>query len=146
MKKTILLCIIAIACALTAFTSNKDLTLDEVFGKVSKIERFEVLDFPGGDMGFPDNLGKGTMAIHPIASSREEIISLLNRLPDELLVYDNTDEKGRFDRIFVENGTSRMFVHVGSGTGDTVVILFKDGDKDKICDFVKQTKSRIERK
>lgn len=136
MKKTILLCIIAIACVLTAFAANKDLTLDEVFGKVSKIERFEVLDFPGGDMGFPDNLGKGTMAIHPNASPREKIISLLNRLPDELLVYDNTDEKGRFDRIFVENGTSLMYVHVGSSTGDTVVILFKDGNEDNINDFV----------
>lgn len=136
MKKTILLCIIAIACALTAFTANKNLTLDEVFGKVSKIERFEVLDFPGGDMGFPDNLGKGTMAIHPNASPRDEIISLLSQLPPETLVYDNTDEKGRFDRIFVENGTSLMYVHVGSSTGDTVVILFKDGNKDNISDFI----------
>lgn len=136
MKKTILLCIIAIACALTAFTANKNLTLDEVFGKVSKIERFEVMDFPGGDMGFPDNLGKGTMAIHPNASPRDEIISLLSQLPPETLVYDNTDEKGRFDRIFVENGTSLMYVHVGLSTGDTVVILFKDGNKDNISDFV----------
>ena len=146
MKKTILLCIIAIACALTAFTANKDLTLDEVFGKVSKIERFEVLDFPGGDMGFPDKLGKGTMAIHPNASPREEIISLLNRLPDELLVYDNTDEKGRFDRIFVENGTSLMYVHVGSSTGDTVVILFKDGNEDNINDFVNNINQELREK
>lgn len=146
MKKTILLCIIAIACALTAFTANKDLTLDEVFGKVSKIERFEVLDFPGDDMGFPDNLGKGTMAIHPNASPREEIISLLNQLPDGLLVYDNTDEKGRFDRIFVENGTSLMYVHVGSSTGDTVVILFKDGNEDNINDFVNKINQELREK
>lgn len=146
MKKTILLCIIAIACALTAFTANKDLTLDEVFGQVLKIERFEVLDFPGGDMGFPDNLGKGTMAIHPNASPREEIISLLNQLPDELLVYDNTDEKGRFDRIFVENGTSLMYVHVGSSTGDTVVILFKDGNEDNINDFVNNINQELREK
>lgn len=146
MKKTILLCIIAIACALTAFTANKDLTLDEVFGKVSKIERFEVLDFPGGDMGFPDNLGKGTMAIHPNASPREEIISLLNQLPNELLVYDNTDEKGRFDRIFVENGTSMLYVHVGSSTGDTVVILFKDGNEENINDFVNKINQELREK
>lgn len=146
MKKTILLCIIAISCALTAFTANKDLTLDEVFGKVSKIERFEVLDFPGGDMGFPDNLGKGTMAIHPNASPREEIISLLNQLPDELLVYDNTDEKGRFDRIFVENSTSLMYVHVGSSTGDSVVILFKDGNEDNINDFVNNINQELREK
>lgn len=146
MKKTILLCIIAIACVLTAFAANKDLTLDEVFGKVSKIERFEVLDFPGGDMGFPDNLGKGTMAIHPNASPREKIISLLNRLPDELLVYDNTDEKGRFDRIFVENGTSLMYVHVGSSTGDTVVILFKDGNEDNINVFINNINQELREK
>lgn len=136
MKKFILFCVIAIVCALPAFTTNKELTLDDVFGKVSKIERVEVLNFPGGDMGFPDNIGKGIMAIHPNASPREEIISLLNQLPSETLVYDNTDEKGRFDRIFVENGTSMMYVHVGSGTGDTVVILFKDGNNDSISDFV----------
>lgn len=142
-KTTILICITVIACALTAFTSNKGLTLNEVFGKVSKIERFEVLDFQGGDMGFPDNLGKGTMAIHPNASPRDKIISLLSQLPPETLVYDNTDEKGRFDRIFVENGTSLMYVHVGLSTGDTVVILFKDGNKDNISDFVNRINQEL---
>lgn len=29
-----------------------------------------------------------------------------------------------------------MYVHVGSSTGDTVVILFKDGKEDNISDFV----------
>lgn len=57
MKKTILLCIIAITCALNAFTAYNELSLNEVFVKLSKIERFEVLDFMDGDMGFPDNLG-----------------------------------------------------------------------------------------
>lgn len=142
-KKTILICITVIAGALTAFSTIKELTLDEVFGKVSKIERFELLDFPGGDMGFPNNLGKGTMAIHPNASPRDEIIYLLSQLPPETLVYDNTDEKGRFDRIFVENGTSLMYVHVGLSTGDTVVILFKDGNKDNISDFVNKINQEL---
>ena len=143
MKRTISLCILALACALTAFSADKDLTLDDVFGEVSKIEHFEVLDFPDDNMGFPDNLGQGTMAIHPNASPREEIISLLNRLPDELLVYDNTDEKGRFDRIFVENGTSLMYVHVGSSTGDSIVIFFKGGSEDNINDFVSKINQQL---
>lgn len=71
MKKTILLCIIAIACALTAFTANKDLTLDEVFGKVSEIERFEVLDFPGGDMGFMKvSKPRVSTSVAPLPNSR----------------------------------------------------------------------------
>lgn len=81
-------------------------------------------------------MGKGTIAIHPNASPREEIVDLLNRLPKESLVFDDTDAEGRFDRFFFENDKTLLYVHVSTGTGDTVVIIFRDCDKDKVMSFI----------
>ena len=136
MRKTMFLFIIVMIWALDVSAADEGLTFARLFDEVAAIERFEVLDVQGGDMGFPADIGKGKMAIHPNATPREEIVSLISSLPEGSLVYDCTDEDGRFDRIFIEDGTSLLYVHVASGTGDTVVILFTDGNKQCIHDFI----------
>lgn len=136
MRKTMFLFIIVMTWALDVSAADEGLTFARLFDKVAAIERFEVLDIQGGDMGFPTDIGEGKMAIHPNATPREEIVSLISSLPEGSLVYDSTDEDGRFDRIFIEDGTSLLYVHVASGTGDTVVILFTDGNKQCIRDFI----------
>ncbi len=141
MRKVIFVLVVTLAGIFAAFATDRNLTLDELFDKVSHIDRFEVMDFNGGDMGFPDNLGKGVLAIHPNAEPREEIVALLNQIPRESLVYDNTDEEGRFDRFFKEDDSTLLYVHVGHGSGDTAVILFKGGKAEDVNDFI----SRINR-
>ena len=138
MRKVIFVLVVTLAGIFAAFATDRNLTLDELFNKVSHIE---VMDFNGGDMGFPDNLGKGVLAIHPNAEPREEIVALLNQIPRESLVYDNTDEEGRFDRFFKEDNSTLLYVHVGHGSGDTAVILFKGGKAEDVNDFI----SRINR-
>ena len=102
MNMKIFIWVIALGCTITllSFVSSRTLSVSEVFDRISKIERFETMPYESGIMGFPENLGKGTMAIHPNASPREEIVDLLTRLPKESLVFDETDTKGRFDRFF----------------------------------------------
>lgn len=141
MKKIILIAVIAMTCIFSAFATERKLSFDDFFDKVSHIDCFEVLDFNGGEMGFPDNLGKGVLVIHPNAEPREEIVALLNQIPRESLVYDNTDEEGRFDRFFKEGDFTLRYVHVGHGSGDTAVILFKGGKAEDVNDLI----SRINR-
>ncbi|MEZ3591320.1 MAG: hypothetical protein K1V84_09825 [Muribaculaceae bacterium] len=136
MKKIIFVLGVTLTGIIAAFAADRELTFDELFEKVSHIDRFEVLDFNGSEMGFPDNLGKGVLAIHPNAEPREEIIALLDQLPRESLVYDNTNGEGRFDRFFREGDSTLLFVHVGHGTGDTAVILFKGGRPEDVNDFI----------
>lgn len=136
------ICIIIVALGLVAFGKAEYVTIEDIFDKVSKIERFETMPFNGGDFGFPDELGTGLFAIHPNASPREEIERLLKKLPRKSLVYDETDDNGRFDRFYIENETSLLYVHVGAGTGDTVVNLFKDCNRDKMAAFVESLRNQ----
>lgn len=136
MKKIVFVLVVTLTGIFAAFAADRELTFDELFDKVSHIDRFEVLDFNGSGMGFPINLGKGVLAIHPNAEHREEIIALLDQLPRESIVYDKTDDEGRFDRFFKEGDSTLLFVHVGHGTGDTAVILFKGGKVEDVNDFI----------
>lgn len=145
MRKTVFLFVIVMTWTLSVSAAEERLTFARLFDKVTAIERFDVVDIQGGDMGFPADVGKGKMAIHPNATPRGEIISLISSLPEGSLVYDCTDEDGRFDRIFIEDGTSLLYVHVASGTGDTVVILFTDGNRQSIHDFIDRINKEINR-
>lgn len=136
MKKIIIALVVSLTGIFAAFATDRELTLDELFEKVSHIDRFEIVEFNGSEWGFPDNIGKGVLTIHPNAQPREEIISLLNQLPQECLVYDNTDEEGRFDRFFKEGDSTLLFVHVGHGSGDTAVIIFRGGKAEDVNDFI----------
>lgn len=121
-----------------AFAKTSTLSVEDVFNKVAQIERFETLPINDRVFGFPENLGTGTMAVHPNASPRAEIIELLNRLPKETLVYDETDERGQFDRLFFENGSTLLYVHVSTSTGDTILIIFRDCNESVVSSFIEE--------
>ena len=87
MRKVIFMLVVTLAGIFAAFATDKNLTLDELFDKVSHIDRFEVMDFNGGNMGFPDNLGKGVLAIHPNAEPREEIVACPKGKPITVTVF-----------------------------------------------------------
>lgn len=138
-----ILWILALGCTITllSFVSNRSLSVSEVFERITKLERFETMPVSDDVFCFPENLGKGTMAIHPNASPRAEIVGLLNRMSKESLVFDETDADGRFDRFFFENDNTLLYVHVSTSTGDTVVIIFRDCNKDKVESFIEELKA-----
>lgn len=138
MRKLFFALILLTVFVVAAFAKTSALSVEDVFNKVAQIERFETLPVNDRVFGFPENLGIGTMAVHPNASPREEIIELLNRLPKETLVYDETDERGQFDRMFFENGTTLLYVHVSTSTGDTVLIIFRDCNESVVTSFIEE--------
>lgn len=108
------------------------LSASGVFDEIAGMEKFEVMDFDGGAMGFPEEFGRGMMAIHPNASPGAEISLLVGRLPEENLIFDDTDSRGRFTRIWLEDGQRLLFVMVGTGTADTVAIYFREVNEDAL--------------
>lgn len=138
MRNLVFTLILLTVLVVAAFAKTSALSVEDVFNKVAQIERFEMLPVNDGVFGFPENIGNGTMAVHPNASPREEIIGLLNKLPKETLVYDETDERGRFDRIYFENGTTLLYVHVSISTGDTVLIIFRDCNESVVVSFIEE--------
>ncbi len=141
MKKIMFLMIMLIANVSLIFAQNQHLSVEQVFSKVSKIEGFQKVKYED-DMNFPKNIGKPTMIVHGNAEPREAVLALLGQLPDNSLIYDDTDERGRFDRLFLDESTNNLlYVHIGINGNDTVLILFKGGKRENIKKFIEKIKN-----
>lgn len=105
---------------------NRQLDLQEAFNKVSSIERFEIEEYESDRYGFPESFGEAKVCIHPNSSCRERVIDVLSYLPEKWLAFE-TSTGGQLDRLYVTPNASNgnlMFVHIGQGAGDTMLILF----------------------
>lgn len=114
------------------------LTVDEVFDKASRIDGFTPMEYMD-DFGFPKEVGTPSVICHGNAEPREAVLALLSQLPEEAMVYDYTDDRGKFDRMFLDRNTWHLlYVHIGLGGNDSVLILFKDGDRKAMEDFINE--------
>ncbi len=123
------------------------MTLRQVFDEVSKIERFETEEYTENLFGFPTCFGDGIMCIHPNSSCKKKVINLLNQLPKEWLACEIKDGERQFDRFYITQDDSNkdlLFVHVGDGTGDTLLILFSNIEKKKVMHYLLKLKLRID--
>lgn len=118
-------------------SQNNILNVDEVFELITRMNGFQEVVYIEDDIKFPSNIGFPTMIIHGNADPREAIIDLINRLPKSSLVYDRTNEQGKFDRMFLDEKTNHLlYVHVGLGGNDTVLIIFRGGKEKDIQNFI----------
>ena len=121
----------------TAFAQNCNLSVEKVFEVISQIEGFQEVENVYDYFEVPENLGKPTMIIHGNAEPREAVLDYLRQLPEGSMVYDDTDDRGRFDRWFLDqvNG-SLLYVHIGINGNDSVLILLKGGKRKAIDKFL----------
>ncbi len=117
--------------------------LEDVAEAVGELDGFETEIVKGTKFGFPEYLGDGTLYIHPNSMHRGRILELLDCLPDETLVYGR-EEDGACERIYGErsgdDGYIVVYVILGTGGGDSGVLLFRDVDEvdyNKFVNFVK---------
>ena len=91
--------------ALCLCACNRQLDLREAFDEVSQIDRFEI-------------------------EGREKIINVLSKLPQEWLAFEETTDRQivRFYMASSSVSDNLMFVHIGQGSGDTMLILFLNAD------------------
>lgn len=114
------------------------LTVDEVFDSASKIEGFRPMEYMD-DFGFPKEVGIPSMICHGNAEPRDAVLALLAQLPEGTMVYDYTDDRGKFDRMFLDKDTWHLlYVHIGLGGNDSVLILFRGGERKVIEDFISE--------
>lgn len=138
MKRLFIFILISLLAALSnAYSQN--LTVADVFDAASKIDGFQDMEYVEDDIKFPSNIGTPKMIIHGNAQPREQVLRLLKKLPEESLVYDSTDEHGKFDRIFLDKTNyNLLYVHIGFGGNDSVLILFSNGEQYNIQQFIKK--------
>lgn len=136
MKRPISVLTLLLFTVIVTFAQRGSLSVEEVFEATSQIEGFQeenVYDY----FQFPKSLGKPTMIIHGNAEPRDTVLDYLRQLPEGSMVYNDTDERGRFDRWFIDqvNG-SLLYVHIGINGNDSVLILFKGGKRKDIDKFI----------
>lgn len=139
MKRILSALTLLIFTVMITFGQAYSLSVEEVFEAVSQIDGFQKVKYLEDGFKFPKNLGKPKMIIHGNAEPREEVLALLAQLPDGSLVYDDTDERGRFDRLYLDEATDNLlYVHIGINGNDSVLIFFKGGKRKNIDKFINQ--------
>lgn len=138
MKRLFIFILISLFAAVSNVYSQ-NLTVADVFDTASKIDGFQEMEYVEDDLKFPSNIGTPKMIIHGNAQPREQVLRLLKKLPEGSLVYDSTDERGKFDRIFLDKTNyNLLYVHIGFGGNDSVLILFSNGERYNIQQFIKK--------
>lgn len=137
MKRILSALTLLILTAIMSFGQKSSLSVEEVFEATSQIKGFQEVEKVYDYFKVPKNLGKPTMIIHGNAEPRETVLDYLRQLPKGSMVYDDTDDRGRFDRWFLNqvNG-SLLYVHIGINGNDSVLILFKGGKRKAIDKFI----------
>lgn len=137
MKRIICITVLLLGCTIILFAENNNLSVEEIFDSASRIEGFQEVENVKDYYNFPNGLGKAVMIIHPNANPREEVLGLLAQLPAESMVYDYTDERGHFDRLFLDEANNNLlYVHIGINGNDSVLIFFKGGKRKEIDKFI----------
>ncbi|MCM1521985.1 MAG: hypothetical protein NC039_04965 [Muribaculaceae bacterium] len=127
-----------VAFTIASYGQTGSMTIEQVFNEASNIEGFQKLGYIEDDIKFPKEIGTPEMIAHGNAEPRDAVLALLSKLPTGSLVYDDTDERGKFDRIFLDKQTyNLLYVHIGRGGNDSVLVLFRGGSKDAIEKFLK---------
>lgn len=137
MKRTLSALILLILSVIITLGQTNRLSVEEVFEAAAQIEGFQKVNYTEYSFKFPKNIGKPTMIIHGNAEPRDAVLRYLGQLPEGSMVYDNTDEKGRFDRLFLDHVNDYLlYVHIGINGNDSVIILFKGGKRKNIDKFI----------
>lgn len=133
--------LIALCClTICLWSCKRPLDLREAFDKVSEIDRFEIEKYESDRYGFPESFEEATVCAHPNSSCREKVINVLSKLPKELLAFEATVD-GQVDRFYIASTSltnNLLFVHIGQGSGDVVLILFSSADLVEARRFLSQ--------
>lgn len=101
--------------------------LENAFDDIAKLKGFVLCDSSPEDYNYPKEIGTMRMVAHANANPRKEFLSVLSKIPSELIVAENIN-RSDIDRWYMEdlkNGeTMMMHIFVGTGGADTVAELF----------------------
>lgn len=137
MKRIITIFMMLMILTLASYGQNGSMTVEQVFNEAYRINGFQKVEYTPDDIKFPNAIGTPEMIIHGNAEPRNAVLALLSKLPTGSLVYDNTDERGKFDRMFLDKKTNYLlYVHMGFGGNDSVLIIFRGGSKRAIEKFL----------
>ena len=112
-------------------------TIEEAFNLIATLDGFMEVRNVDDFFNFPEEIGKPTMILHANTEHRDEILWFMDRLPEGSMVYDDTDEQGKFDRLYFDPVSNNLlYVHVGLNVNDTALVLIQGGNRTDIDKFI----------
>ena len=115
--------------------------LGAVYDYVSKMPYFfEQPIKKNKDYGFPSEFGKGKMTGFGNAGPKEDVLRVLEAIPDNYLVKKFSSPSGKINRFYVDKTDPKhpkvLYFFGGVGGNDLVVCLFENGNLKKIERYI----------
>ena len=115
--------------------------LENAFDDIAKLKGFMLYDSSPEDYNYPKEIGTMRVTVHGNANPRKEFLSILSKIPSELIIAENID-RSDVDRWYMEdlkNGeTMMMHIFVGTGSADTVAELFTGSSRSSYHKIAKR--------
>ena len=126
--------------------------LNRAFENIAQLEEFEIEAGLAKDIGYPADtkMGKWKSATAPNSRLRENVLSILKDIPDNLLKFDDRDAKGYITRYYLEKDNAGnaylMSVNIGQGPNDLGIMLFAGTDYECYQNVIHQISAEYNEK
>lgn len=112
---------------LNAANNSKQNPLEQAFELVASLENFTTLTDAEAKELFSEKLGDIKCTVYGNAEPREQVLSILDKIPHKYLYRDYRDENDRITRFFImefKRKAFMLFAVVGLNGNDLMVALF----------------------
>ncbi len=131
---------------------SKEGELVAAFDMIKQLPFFTTLYLlPYDYHGYPDYLGRGELTGYGNSGPRPEVMRILDCIPSKYLeyekyiLYDEPADGDRVERVYYNGNKKNPIVlsfMAGTGSADTVVVLFRGGDGKKIEELMKEIREK----
>lgn len=123
--------------------------MQSIFDKVAALPDFQTEPIAkNSDYGFPDFMGSGKWTGYGNAGPKRDVMNILDRIPASYLAMEQTDNKGRVTRVYIDRSNTKnpqvLYFRGGIGGNDLIVALFEKGKLSKIDDMIAKAKDNEE--
>lgn len=102
--------------------------LEQAFLSVAALDNFTLITGSDAKELFPGQLGDVRYTIHGNSDPREQVLGILNKIPQQLLYFEQRTENNKITRVYIEDNSERkgrmLFAFVGLGGNDLLVAEF----------------------
>lgn len=145
MKKICLLFVFSVISSFASAQAILQCSFESVLTQVSDLENFQPLTQSEIHQVIGFDIGKCRGTIHGNSTHRDKVLDILSCLPNNYLYRENRlDEDKWLSRYYIctndDEKYKMLYVFVGIGGNDLVVILFEDGNLTKYQELANREK------
>lgn len=126
---------------------NKICILMKIFKEISQLDGFQLLNYTAEEYGYPKEMGQMKMACYKNSDPREEVLAILEKLPNSSLKVNYIDDRGKITRYYLgkdNNGKACMLqTFIGTGGNDLCIWLFSGATYEYYNTIIQQIRIEL---